>query len=120
MRPQKVEMLRFTQRRKCLRSPSRRRSARSELRSTGGQAKAYPTSDEALTQQLSASCLAALLSFAERNAASQAGPFYASVKFACAFTSRPVNSCRASFGNAAAAIIAALSVDKPGEGKYTG
>jgi hypothetical protein len=47
-------------------------------------------------------------------------PSYASVKFAWAFTSRPVNSCRSSFGNAAAAIIAALSVDKPGEGKYTG
>src|ERR1700730_3687101 len=34
--------------------------------------------------------------------------------------SKPANSPRASLGNAAAAIIAALSVDKPGEGKYTG
>jgi hypothetical protein len=47
-------------------------------------------------------------------------PPYASVKFACAFTSCPANSARANFGNAAAAIMAALSVDKPGERKYTG
>src|SRR5580658_1474646 len=38
-------------------TPSCREAARGELRSGGGQAKAYPTSDEALTQQLSASCI---------------------------------------------------------------
>jgi hypothetical protein len=38
-------------------SPSRRGSARGELRLGGRQAKACPTSDEALTQQLSASCI---------------------------------------------------------------
>jgi hypothetical protein len=38
-------------------SPSSRGAARGELCSAGGQAKAYPTSDEAITQQTSASCL---------------------------------------------------------------
>src|SRR5580700_2766723 len=38
-------------------SPSCRGAARGALRSGGGQAKACPTSDEALTQQLSALCI---------------------------------------------------------------
>ena len=41
-------------------SSARRGSARSGLRSGGGQAKACPTSDEALTQQLSAARIVAL------------------------------------------------------------
>jgi hypothetical protein len=45
---------------------------------------------------------------------------YARARLACALTSSAANSLRASFGNAAAAIIAALSVDRPGDGKYTG
>jgi hypothetical protein len=45
-------------------SPSCRGAARGELRSGGGQAKACPASDEALTQQHSASCIASICDFA--------------------------------------------------------
>src|SRR5262249_28977616 len=44
----------------------------------------------------------------------------ARVRFACAPISNVAKSPRASLGNAAAAIIAALSVDRPGVGKRTG
>jgi tetratricopeptide (TPR) repeat protein len=50
--------------------------------------------------------------------ARQAPPIhYTSVRLACAAISSEANSRRASLGNAAAAIIAALSVERPGEGK---
>src|SRR4051794_32853023 len=45
---------------------------------------------------------------------------YANGRAASAVMSKPAKSPRASFGNAAAAIIAALSVDNPTVGKYTG
>src|ERR1700724_1106310 len=45
---------------------------------------------------------------------------HASGRFAWAAISSPANCPAASLGNAAAAIIAALSVESPGEGKCTG
>jgi len=45
---------------------------------------------------------------------------YASVRLAWAAISREAKSRRWSLGKAAAAIMAALSVERPGEGKYTG
>src|SRR5689334_17371308 len=50
----------------------------------------------------------------------QRGQGYASAKPAVALRSKSSNSPRRSFGNAAAAIIAALSVDSAGVGKNTG
>src|SRR5580704_5595629 len=45
---------------------------------------------------------------------------YASVRLACARKVKSANSARASLGKAAAAIMAALSVERPGAGKKTG
>src|SRR5712691_13382559 len=50
----------------------------------------------------------------------RAGSTYASARFASARRVASANSPRANFGNAAAAIIAALSVERPGSGKKTG
>ena len=42
---------------------------------------------------------------------------YANLRLASAAVSKPANSLRSSLGKAAAAIMAALSVARPGEGK---